>query len=310
MIRKIAIYALLLVALMYSLKWFINTGLRKNKKGVYEKYTTLFLKQNAYNALVIGSSRAEMHTDVTLLDSLTGLHTFNAGVSGATTRMAYLVLKSYLVNSALPKTIFLECDFHISHLKTDTIFNFPRYFPYLSNAALYKGFKCIDKRFAQFKYNPFYSLPYAGINSISPALHGWLGKSGSYDEAYTNGFFKNTIVDHYDHFNTSSYYGYMSSETRQYLDSVILFCKANACKLVFTMSPAYKNAQKEVVNKARIIEQYKNIAFVHHIPVFDYSSDSSLINHKEYFEDNYHMLYTGARLYTQKIAADFNNIAP
>ncbi len=308
MIKKGIIYTGLVIILAYALQWFMLAGLRHNAQGVYDKYNTLFLKKNSYNTLILGSSRAEMHTDVRLLDSLTGLNTFNAGVSGATTRMAYAVLKSYVVNSKIPKTIFLECDFHISHLSTDTIFNFPRYFPYLSNQVLYSEFKQIDPRFRQFKYNAFYGLPYMGIPCINPALNGWLGKSGKYDAFYTNGFFKNTVIDHYDHFNTKTYYGYISKETRQYLDSIILFCKTNSARLIFTMSPAYISAQKEVLNKQHIIEQYKNIAFINHLPLFNYSDDSGIIYNKHYFEDNYHMLYEGARIYTRKIATDFNNI--
>ena len=96
---------------MYATQWFIYKGLTINKQGVYHKYSSIFLRSNNYNALVLGSSRAEMHTDTKLLDSLTGLNTFNAGVSGASTRMAYIVLKSYLQNSKMPKTIFLEIDF-------------------------------------------------------------------------------------------------------------------------------------------------------------------------------------------------------
>lgn len=308
MIRKIATYTLAFALLLFGLRWFINEGLRRNSKGVYEKYTRLFLEKNSFDCLILGSSRAEMHMDVSLLDSLTGLHSFNGGVSGGTTRMAYVVLKSYTRNSDLPKTIFLECDFHISHLKTDTIFNFPRYFPYLSNPVLYEGFKAIDPRFRLFRYNPLYSLPYSGIHALSPALHGWTGISGSYDDAYKNGFFKNTEIDHYDHFNTAAYYGYIHPETRHYLDSIIDFCRDNQCRLIFTMSPAYKDAQQEVINRERIIAQYQNIADVHHIPFFNYNADSSICRQRAFFEDNYHMLYPGARLFTRKIAGDFNNI--
>ena len=308
MIKKGIIYVSVVIALAYALQWFILAGLRHNKQGVYDKYNTLFLKHNTYNALVLGSSRAEMHIDVALLDSLTGLHSFNAGVSGATTRMAYAVLKAYCVNSEIPKIIFLECDFHISHLNTDTIFNFPRYFPFLSNKVLYSEFKHIDPRFTQFRYNPFYGLPYMGIPYINPALNGWLGKQGIYDASYRNGFFKNTVIDHYDHFDTKTYYGFISEETRNYLDSIITFCKVNSTRLVFTMSPAYIKAQKEVMNKPQIIEEYGRIAKAHQIPLFNYSNDASVIYNKRYFEDNYHMLYEGARIYTRKIAVDFNNI--
>ncbi|MES2131953.1 MAG: hypothetical protein V4506_06340 [Bacteroidota bacterium] len=309
MIRKIAIYAFVLILLLYSLQWFVNEGRRRNPKGVYEKYATIFLKNNSYNTLVLGSSRAEMHFDVSLFDSLTGLHSFNAGVSGGTTRMAYVILKSYLQHSKLPETVFLECDFHISHLKTDTIFNFPRYFPFLSNRVLYRGFKEIDPRFGQFKYNPFCSLPYSGIHGLSTALRGWTGKSGSDDEAYKNGFYKNP-VGHYDHYYTASYYGSIHPENRHYLDSIIVFCKDNHCRLIFTMSPVYKDARKEMVNREYIITQYRNIAERSHIPFFNYSTDSSICGHNTFFDDDYHMLYSGARLYTRKIASDFNNIVP
>lgn len=293
---------------MYATQWFIYKGLTINKQGVYHKYSTIFSSSNNYNALVLGSSRAEMHTDTKLLDSLTGLKTFNAGVSGGSTRMAYIVLKSYLQNSKIPKTIFLEIDFHISHIKTDTIFNFPRYFPYLSNPVLYSEFKKIDSRFVQFKYNPFYSLPFSGINALNPSLHGWLGKSTSYDVFYQNGFFKNTVNDNYDHFEVKQFTGFIHPETRQYLDSFIVFAKTNECKLIFTVSPVYKDAEVEVLNKREIMQGFNDIALVNKVPFLDLSLDSVIANNKMYFEDNYHMMYSGARLYTQKLAHFYNNI--
>lgn len=307
MIRKILTYTVAFVILLYGLRWFVYEGMRRSTKGVYEKYATVFLKKNAYNTLVLGSSRAEMHFDTPLFDSITGLHSFNAGVPGGTTRMAYVVLKSYLQHSKLPETIFLECDFHISHLKTDTIFSFPRYFPFLSNTALYQGFKAIDPRFGKFKYNPLYSLPYSGIHGFSAAFLGWTGKPGSYDEVYQNGFYKNTTGT-YNHYNTKPFYGYIHPETRQYLDSIISFCKNNQLRLIFTMSPVHQNARKEVMNRERIISQYQDIADVHHIPLFNYIADTSICNDNLFFDDDYHMVYPGARLFTLKIAADFNNI--
>lgn len=293
--------------MMYALQWLLYKGIQKNKEGVYHKYSTIFLKKNTYNALVLGSSRAEMHTDINLLDSLTGLNSFNAGVSGATTRVAFIVLKSYLQHSEIPKTIFLEIDFHISHLKTDTIFNFTRYFSYLSNPVLYNEFKKIDSRFFHFKNNPFYSLPFSGINSLSPSIQGWLQKSNDYDLFYKKGFFKNTVIDDYGHFDVTHFTEFIHPETRRYVDSFIVFSKKNNIQLVFTISPIYKNAETEVLNKYQVIKAYKNIALINHIPFADFSSDTTISNHRYFFEDNYHMMYSGARSYTQKIAAFYNN---
>lgn len=295
---------------VYLLRWFVNEGLRRNRQGVYEKYSAIFLNTNHYNTLIIGSSRAEMHLDVSLLDSLTGLNSFNAGVSGGTTRMAYTVLKAYTLHSDMPRYVFLECDFHISHLPTDTIFNFPRYFPFLENPVLYDGFKAIDRRFVQFRYNPLYSLPYSGIDALSPALNGWMGRSGSYDTAYRKGFFMNTVNDGYDHFNATAYNGQMHPETRQYLDSIIRFCQARQSSLILTMSPAYANGNHAISKSwKQALVPYERLATEHSLPLFNYSADSAICTNKTYFEDTYHLFYAGARLYTAQIASDFNNIS-
>ena len=203
----------------------IKTGIIKAVHRILPMALAPFFPIVAIIGYILGSSRAEMHLDVNLLDSLTGLNSFNAGVSGASTRMAFIVLRSYLQHSNMPKTIFLEIDFHISHLKTDTIFNFTRYFCYLSNPVLYSELKKIDARFIQFKYNPFYSLPFSGINSLSPALHGWLRKTTKYDMYYRNGFFENRVNDHYDHFDVKKFTGFIHPETKQYLDSFLVFSK-------------------------------------------------------------------------------------
>lgn len=296
------------IALLYALQWFVVEGMRRNPKGNLEKYTTIFLKKNNYNTLVAGSSRAFMHLDNSLFDSLTGTNSYNIGLAGASTRVSYIALKAYCVNSQAPKTILFEIDYHISHLSTDTVFNFNQYIPYLDNKELYNGFNSIDKRFAYFKYLPVYSLPYLNTKSLSAALHGWLKRPGLYDNSFNKGFYKNLNRDKEYNFKVRQFTGIISSENRQYLDSVVNFCNTHHCRLIFTISPAYKDAQREVINKDQIIEEYRNIALLKGISLLNYSDDPTIMNDKRYFEDNYHLLYAGARIYTKKIAQDFNNI--
>ncbi len=301
-------YFIITLVLLYALQWFVCEGVRRNPKGNFEKYTTIFLKKNNYNTLVVGSSRAFMHLENSLFDSLTGTDSYNIGLAGASTRVSYIALRSYCVNSQVPKTILFEIDYHISHLNTDTVFNFNQYIPYLENPELYNGFKSIDHRFMYFKYLPVYSLPYLNTKSLSSALHGWAKKSGLYDDSFNKGFYKNLNRDKEYNFKVKQFTGILSEENNHYLDSMILFCKNNHCRLIFTISPAYKDVQREVINKDQIIEQYETIALSNQIPLLNYSDDPAIINDKSYFEDNYHMLYSGARIYTRKIAADFNNI--
>jgi hypothetical protein len=155
---------------------------------------------------------------------------------------------------------------------------------------------------------PVYALPYLNTKSLSSALHGWLQKPGLYDDSFHKGFYRNLNRDKEYNFKVKRFTGIISPENRQYLDSVINFCNSNHCRLIFTISPAYKDARTEVINKDQIIEQYRNSAAAKGIPLLNYSEDPDIMNNKSYFEDNYHLLYAGARIYTQKIARDFNNI--
>lgn len=308
MIKKIIIYTIAVIALAYALQWFVLEGLRRNKEGIYEKYNTIFFKQNSYSTIMMGSSRMFMHLDNNLFDSLTQSNSYNIGLPGATMRLSYACLRAYCVKSKIPQQVFLELDYQISHITTDTIYNFSTYFPFLQNEVLYQQFKTIDKRFVQFKYNPFYELPFLGINSLSASLNGWTKRSGYYDHYFKKGFFKNELYDDYNHVLRINKDKTMSEETKSYLDSTVVFCKKHQIKLFFTMSPAYKDAINGLKHKETIIKQFEDLAKKEGITVFNYSKDSLISNNKSYFEDSFHMLYPGARIYTQKIAQDFNNI--
>ena len=66
------------------------------------------------------------------------------------------------------------------------------------------------------------------------------------------------------------------------------------------------NAEKVVLDELK--ENFKQIANKNRVKFLDFSNDTTISNHKYYFEDNYHMLYSGARKYTKKIAEQYNNI--
>lgn len=310
MIKKILLYILVFIALSYLLQHFVNKGLRDNKNGIYNKFETIFNKNNNYNTLMLGSSRMFMHLDNNLFDSLTNSNSYNLGLAGATPKVSFICLKSYLQNSKTPQTIFWEFDYHIAHLTTDTIFNFPSYFPFLNNNELYNGFKQIDNRFFLFKNCPLVALPYININGLSASVNGWLGRNGPYDAFFKNGFFYNYIPDSNNNFTSKDNATTMSAETLNYLDSCINFCKQNTIQLVFTISPILKETDSKITNKSSILNQFMSIAQKHQVPVLNHSEDPDIANNSAYFEDGFHMLYPGARKYSLKIVQEFNNITP
>jgi hypothetical protein len=275
---------------------------------MYEKLNTTFLKQNNFDVIFLGSSRMFMHLDNRIYDSIFKTNSYNIGLSGATTRMSFITLKSYLENSQKPKTLFYELDFHISHLETDSIFNFSTYIPFLQNKTLYSEFKKIDSRFFHFKYNPIYSLPHIGTGGFGASLNAWFGRTGMYDHFFEKGFFENKIRDIFEMPGARNKDAKISAETKVYLDSIIQFCQNNQVELIFTISPAYEKVSLDFPQHNKVISSLKDIVAINGNKVLDFSTDVEIVKNASYFEDNFHMFYQGAKKYTLKLCCSLQKL--
>lgn len=304
MIKKVIIYLLIFVAGLYLVRELLYIGVRKNKEGIFEKYNTMFLKQNAYDVVFLGSSRAETHFHPKIFDSITGSFSYNLGVTGATPRIAYGVLKAYCSKSKEPKYVVFDLDFHFLKYGVDTIRYFSRYFPYLENEVLLRQFNNIDNRFMSFKYNPLYSLPYSNIRMIGASLHGWLNKPGKYDTVYYKGYVNDVFQEPQKIKRRALFSGFIHPRERQYIDSIIWFCKQSNINLILVTSPMYKGGEGEMLNKKSVVSQLKNIAAINNVEYWDMSK-SGYSNKSDYFRDNYHMTGKGARLFTLGFAFNF-----
>jgi hypothetical protein len=302
LIKRVIIYTIVFVVGLFLVRELIYIGIRKNRKGVFEKYNTMFLKHNVYDVLFMGSSRAEMHFDPRIFDSVTGHFSYNIGVTGGTPRIAYSVLKAYCSKSKMPKHLIFDLDIHFLKYGVDTIRNFPRYFPFLKNEVLLKQFNTIDKRFRSFRYNPLHSLPYSGKKMVSASLHGWLNNPGKYDTVYHKGY-SAYVFEQFPKVHRP-FYGYIHPVERAYIDSIIVFSRENGIRLILLTSPMYKGAVDEMLNKKAVVSQLKNIAMMNQLEYWDMSK-AAYSNKADYFADNYHMTNKGARLFTLGFAFNF-----
>lgn len=303
MIKRTVIYLFVFVIIIYAVREIVYSGVRKNKAGLYEKLNTMFLKKNAYDVVFLGSSRAETHFDPKIFDSITGAFSYNIGVTGGTPRISYGVLKAYCSKSKSPKHVVFDLDFHFLKKGVDTIRYFSRYFPYLDNEVLLKEFNGIDDRFISFKYNPLYSLPYSNIRMLAASLHGWLNRPGKYDSIYYKGYV-NDVFQNPQKIEQKPFYGFIHPRERQYIDSIILFCKQAKIDLVLMTSPMYKGGEVAMLNKQSVVSQLKNIAIINKLEYWDMSK-SAYSNRSDYFRDTYHMNGKGARLFTLGFAYNF-----
>ncbi|MDO8998777.1 MAG: hypothetical protein Q7W45_03355 [Bacteroidota bacterium] len=306
MIKKAVTYFIIITLVLYGLRYIQYKGLLKQTNGYYDKYTTAFIKKNNFDVLFLGSSRAEMHYNTRLFDSITNSNSFNLSLAGATPNVAFAALKAYLQNSKAPKYLVYEIDYHFLKFDNNEIKNFNNYFPYLSNKTLLNEFSKIDGRMNCFYLNPYYSWPYTGIKNISTSLHGWLNIPNQKDSLYYKGYFKESLRPSLKFSHIDAYYTYFNANSRNYLDSIITTCKQNKINLTLISSPIFAGGMVDLKNKKQIILQLKNIAKINKIQYFDLSS-LPFCNQRNLFIDHYHMNYLGANKFSLYFSEFFNN---
>ena len=308
MIKKSIIYAIAFICILFVYRAFLYHGIKKNKQGIFNKYNELFIKAgNTYDVLFLGSSRAEMHFNPKVFDEITGLNSYNMGISGASPKISLALLKAYCNRHQKPKYIIFNVDYFSLQNDTDRLNDFPRYFPYLSNAFLRNQLNQMDGRFNSFYYNPLHSLPYTQVDYLSSALHGWLTISGKYDTLMYKGYQTSELKKLDTKDESKPIYSFISIKNRQYIDSLIQFTSFNNIKFILVTSPVFGGGNKNVLNKTILTNQLKNIAYTNHVPYFDYT-DSLELQNDQLFADYLHLNRLGAQKFSRSFSFTFNNI--
>ncbi|TND01789.1 MAG: Uncharacterized protein FD123_4165 [Bacteroidetes bacterium] len=303
--KRILVISLIALALLYALRELEYAGIRRSQQGEFAKLREMFLEPQHYDVLVVGSSRAEAHFNTAVIDSATGLCSYNAGLLGATSPFMKTALEAYLENSKAPQYVILNIDYHAPGDSPDTIHDFPRYFPYLANEKLYAGLCKHDKRFPYFRYLPFYSMPYCGTRFLNSAIRGYAGKTGVYDSLTYHGYLpviRKIIIDP-DTFRFPVYRKMPPEATMQGYAGIISLCKKNNIKVIIVLSPLYKQFSKWLTNEAEVVSFLHDFAAKQDVPLFNYSR-SPLCDDKSLFADPAHLNREGSTRFSRIFAKD------
>ena len=92
--KRIILYILIFLGLLYAFKYFHYKNLLSAKIGFYDKYNTIFNKTNNFDVLFLGSSRAQMHYNTKLADSILNFNSFNVSYNGANIEQAFNIAKN------------------------------------------------------------------------------------------------------------------------------------------------------------------------------------------------------------------------
>lgn len=303
--KRALVYLAVAVAILYAVRAIEYAGLRRMQGGEFAKLRTVFEEENHFDLVIIGSSRAECQFYNPIIDSSTGLHSYNLGMTGAVMPLIASTLEAYLVHSAPPKYVILNLDLHSPGDNTDTVYKFPRYFAFLDNEKLYEGLSERDGRFPFFRWLPFYSMPYFGNRYLSNSVRGWTQTPTDYDAEYVQGFapsVPDTISGDLDTVRIKPVNASIPKAIWDGLERILVLCNDNHCKLIITVSPVFHRQEEAVTSYTSSLEAFKSFAMQKEIPFIDMGHDSLRFD-KSRYADPAHLNKQGALEFTRKFSA-------
>lgn len=302
--KRALIYTGIAIALLYIVRAIEYEGLRRVQGGEFAKLRTVFEEQNNFDLLILGSSRAECQFYTPLIDSVTGLHSYNIGMTGAVMPLIAATFEAYLENSAAPQYAVLNLDLHSLGDNTDTVYKFPRYFAFLGNRKLYEGLVARDQRFVYFKWLPFYSMPYYSNRYLSNSVRGWLNQPTKYDADYELGFapsITDSTLGDLDTARMKTLHPPIPDAVWEGLERIRTVCAERNIQLILVVTPLFHRQEAAVSNYSETRSEFIAYAGKHGIPLLDFGSDSIRFE-KTLYADPAHLNKTGARLFTQKFS--------
>lgn len=303
--KRALIYTAIAIALLHVVRALQYEGLRRVKGGEFAKLRTVFEEKNNFDLVVIGSSRAECQFYMPIIDSITGFHSYNLGMTGAVMPFIAATLDAYLVNSSPPKYAVLNLDLHTLGDNTDTVYKFPRYFAFLGNEKLYQGLMERDARFLYFKYLPFYSMPYFGNRYLGNSIRGWAGKPTLYDADYVQGFapsVRDTTLGDLDTASLVASNAEIPPAIWESIEKIRSICAAHNIKLILVVSPLYHRVEESATSYEKSLKAFRDYSTRNNIPLIDMGHDSIRFQ-KELYADPAHLTGEGARIFTRRFCS-------
>jgi hypothetical protein len=257
-----------------------------------------------YDILFIGSSRAMHNFNPRIVDSLTGMTSYNAGIDGANLLEMNLVLNCYLKNHPPPKIIFADIAINSFAIKKLPFFNPNQYYQFLNSPLVFEALRPYERVYL-FKYFPFLQLTQSNDLLKQNSILGYIGRSDPLTKLSYKGFvdygtdtlllpLKKTYFMNYE----------IEQQGIDILEGVIKTCKQNNIKLIFTYAPEFH--PEEGTYNPDFFPTIKSVSKTADIPFLDFRNNQVFENHK-LFINEHHLNHYGVEIYSAIIAEEVKN---
>lgn len=283
---------------------------RLTEKGLGKYYihrnprlTEIFVNNTGYDILFIGSSRTHTTIIPSIVDSCTGLSSYNAGAEGGGLLDFKMTFDGYLQKHPAPRLLVLTID-PTSFESSKSVYNPVQYLAYVKkNSSIEKTLSASGFRTWLINYFPALNFVYMDDYSKNNAIAGLMGKTEMVDgEFQDKGFLSNSIkcVDmgrYVDRITLSP-----EKERIEMFQAIADTCRNRNIKLVITYAPEYKSHFRDLVSNFTVFTEVvyekvkKNGLLFFRDDSLDMNTDSCL------FRDVRHVNTPGAMVYSRIMA--------
>ncbi len=301
-LKNILLFLIPLVLLSFILDGILSSKLKNTTtlvKGEFAVWNDIFEGKIDSDILIVGSSRAWVHFNPTMITEETRVSSYNIGIDGHPFLLQdtrYNILRKY---NKKPKVVILSLESNSLFKRLD-LYNSNQFLPYLrtnkedlkESLLKFKGFNKHDFEFSLVRYyGNFYIFKelLLGSSNSTNRVKGFQAQDKSWN---------NNLIE------AKKKYKSLKVE----IDSTTLnlfkeFIKKNVeeeIEVILVYSPEYIEGQEFISNRDSIINLYKEISLSYKVLFIDFSNDSICFK-KDYFYNATHLNMKGANLFTKKL---------
>ena len=301
-IQRFSLYAAILLSLILLLSYSVTFGLRRSDFGALKEWREILGGSAQAEVLIQGSSRAWVHFDTRIIDSLMQTDSYNLGMDGAAFDIQYVRWKTWIERHPAPDLIIQHVDLDLFD-PGDPQFQKYQYLPFLSD----KQFRNRLREFSIINntdcWLPF--LAYMGqAQAIKIGLEALMGINLYPSEKY-KGF-----AAHQSIFDGTRLEVIKEQPKRKWItdnrllalfNQFVLECKSRGIKLILVYSPVYHELESVVEDFDGSRHFFARLAAEHKLEYYDFSiTDISLS--KTNFYNATHLNEQGATEFTIRLA--------
>lgn len=268
--------------------WWIN----QNTSDVSGPKLKYMVNQANEDVIMLGASRCSRHYVSSILSDSLGMSVYNAGIDASENIYSHYITLNMILSHHTPKMVCLELMRDDYALEANSFTSVSFFAPYIGIDNAIDSVFMDSGNYWPYMFCHLYRYNAKAISNIGGFF---VNKQQHNDNGYI------PIPQPYsfpDKLNTMHTIHNVDTLKLQYIQRFINQCKSRNIELVFTVSPQYMYAEKD------LYDVLKNVAQDNNIPFFDYHSQGLYIDHPEYFKDIMHLWDKGARLYSSVFAHD------